>query len=33
MGYREVRILIDASSIEEAEEKALEVFSLDRRQS
>ena len=29
MGYREVRILIDASSIEEAEEKALEVFSLE----
>ena len=29
MGYREVRILINASSIEEAEEKALEVFSLE----
>ena len=29
MGYREVRILIDALSIEEAEEKALEVFSLE----
>ena len=29
MGYREVRILIDASSIEEAEEKAFEVFSSE----
>ena len=29
MGYREVRILIDASSIEEAEEKALEIFSSE----